>query len=80
MTCRELVDFLAGYLEGELSENVRLRFDEHLTACAECGAYLKMYRETVKVARWALEDPDGPVPADVPDDLVKAILAARQRR
>jgi len=41
MTCRELVDFLGAYLDGELSEKVRRRFDEHLAACPECSAYLE---------------------------------------
>lgn len=79
MTCRELIDFLGAYLDGELSEEVRLRFDEHLAACPECSAYLETYRETVKLAKRAFKDPDDPVPADVPEDLVKAILAARRK-
>ena len=79
MTCRELIDFLGAYLGGELSEEVRLRFDEHLAACPECSAYLKTYRETVKLAQGAFQDPDDLVPADVPEDLVKAILAARRK-
>jgi anti-sigma factor RsiW len=79
MTCRELVNFLGAYLDGELSERVRRRFDEHLAACTECSAYLETYRATVRLARGAFRDLDGPVPADVPEDLVKAILAARKK-
>ena len=80
MTCRELVDFLAAYLDGELSEDVRLRFDEHLAACPECSVYLETYRETVKLAKGAFQAPADPLPADVPERLVKAILAARRKR
>jgi anti-sigma factor RsiW len=80
MTCRGLTDFLGAYLDGELSEQVRGRFDEHLAACSECSAYVETYRATVRLARGAVRDPDGPVPADVPEDLVKAILAARRIR
>jgi anti-sigma factor RsiW len=79
MTCRELTDFLGAYLDGELSDEVRRRFEEHLAACPECAAYLETYRGTVKLARDAFRDPDAPVPADVPEDLVKAILAARRK-
>jgi anti-sigma factor RsiW len=79
MTCRELIDFLGAYLDGELSEAVRRRFAEHLAACPECSAYLATYRATVKLAKGTIRDPDGPVPADVPEDLVKAILAARRK-
>jgi anti-sigma factor RsiW len=59
---------------------VRRRFDEHLAACPECAAYLVAYRETVRLAKTAFEDTDDPVPAGIPDDLVKAILAARGKR
>jgi len=80
MTCRELIDFLGAYLDGELSQEVRLRFDEHLAGCPECSAYLETYRATVRFTRGAFRDLYGPVPADVPEDLVKAILAARRKR
>ena len=79
MTCRELVEFLAAYMDGELLEDVRLQFDEHLAACPECSAYLATYRETVKLAKDAFQEPDAPVPMDVPEGLVRAILAARRR-
>ena len=79
MTCRELVDFLGAYLDGEVADEVRRRFEEHLAACPECAAYLETYRETVKLAQDAFRDPDDPVPAEVPEDLVKAILAARRK-
>ena len=80
MTCRELVDFLGAYLDGELSADVRGQFEEHLAACPECTAYVATYRDTVKLAKRAFEDLDAPVPTGVPDDLVRAILAARKKR
>ena len=79
MTCRELVDFLGAYLDGELSDEVRLGFDEHVAACPECAAYLETYRKTVDLAKGTSRDPDDPVPATVPESLVKAILAARRK-
>jgi len=79
MTCRELVDFLGAYLDGALPDEVRRRFEEHLAVCPECAAYLETYRETVKVTTAVFRDLDDPVPAGVPEDLVKAILAARRK-
>jgi anti-sigma factor RsiW len=79
MTCRELVGFLGAYLEGELAPDTRARFAAHLAACGECAAYLETYRATVGLAKNAFQDPDAPIPEDVPDDLVKAILAARRK-
>ena len=80
MTCRELVDFLGAYLDRELSDDVRRRFEEHLAACPECAAYLETYRDTVRLAKDAFPDPDDTVSMSVPEDLVKAILAACRKR
>lgn len=80
MTCRELVDFLSAYLDGELSSEARIRFDAHLSACPECSAYLRTYEAAVKLAKDACDHPDDPVPADVPEELVRAILKARRER
>jgi anti-sigma factor RsiW len=79
MTCRELVGFLSAYLDGELTADIRARFATHLAGCAACSAYLESYRATVRLAKDAFRDPDAPVPSDVPDDLVQAILAARRK-
>jgi len=40
MTCRELVDFLMDYLNGELGGGERETFDEHLTICPACVDYI----------------------------------------
>jgi anti-sigma factor RsiW len=77
-TCRELIDFLAAYLDGELAPEVRAAFDTHLSLCPDCVAYLASYRETIRLGKQACE-PDGELPADVPGELVDAILAARRR-
>ena len=78
MTCRELVDFLMAYLDDELPEAQRAEFREHLGACPPCVTYLDTYRETVRLGREVCAAPDGPVPEDVPEQLVAAILRARR--
>ncbi len=80
LTCREVNDFLADYLAGELEPDTREVFDAHLTRCPECVAYLRSYAETIRLAKVALSDPPGPLPADMPERLVRAIHAARGRR
>ena len=77
MTCRELVDFVTDYLEGGLSDEQRTAFDGHLEECPPCIEYLNSYRETVQLGRAVYDDPDAEVPADVPERIVQAILAAR---
>ncbi len=79
MTCREFADFMADYLAGELPAAARAEFDHHLDLCVNCRKYLTGYEATVKLGRAAFED-QGALPPDVPEPLVKAILAARARQ
>ena len=79
MTCREFADFLADYLSGELSPGTRAQFERHLEVCPNCVAYLSNYRDTIVLGRTVTAEDDASVPADVPEDLVKAILASRRR-
>jgi len=79
VTCRELADFMGDYLSGELPPALRGRFDYHLTLCINCQRYLASYRETVALGKQAFADAAA-LPADVPEELVKAILAARSSR
>lgn len=77
ITCRQFEDFILAYLEGELPDRQRFVFELHLKVCRECRDYLAAYRRTIEISKRAFEEPDRPVPDDVPVDLVKAILAAR---
>jgi anti-sigma factor RsiW len=78
VNCREFVEFMMGYLDAELSERQRVVFEAHMGDCPGCVTYLDTYRETVRLGREICADPEGPVPDDVPEDLVRAILAARE--
>ena len=79
LTCREFAEFLMAYEDGELSPAERARFDDHLGACPDCVAYLESYRDTVALGRKAFADEDADARAAVPEDLVRAVLAARKR-
>ncbi len=78
LTCRQLVDFLMSYLDGELPGPERRAFDAHLAACEDCVAYLRTYEATVRLGRLAFDTPGARVPDDVPEELVAAILASRR--
>lgn len=78
MTCRDFITFLREYLEEDLAPAEKARFETHLGVCPSCVAYLESYRQTVAVARDAFCEPDAPVPDEVPEDLVAAILASRR--
>ena len=79
MTCRELAEFIADYLSGEIPVAVRAMFEQHLSRCPNCRNYLAAYKTTIELGRHAFDDLDGQVPATVPEGLVRAILASRKR-
>jgi anti-sigma factor RsiW len=79
VTCRELAEFIAEYLSGELAPETTAQFEGHLAQCSNCLAYLSNYRDTIRLGRAAFADDNAEVPEDVPEDLVKAILASRRR-
>ena len=78
MTCREFADFMADYLSGELAPDSRVAFEHHLRLCVNCRRYLAGYEETMKLGKRAFADDDQTVPAEVPNELVQAILTARR--
>ena len=77
MTCRECAEFLADYLNGELPAGVRATFERHLTRCPNCETYLEQYRTVIEASRAAFDDRKGTDHLELPDDLIRAILAAR---
>lgn len=77
LTCRALVDFLDDYVEERLAPPERARFEEHLAVCPACVRYLNGYRGTLRVLACVGAAGDA-VPAEVPPQLVEAILAARR--
>ena len=77
MTCRDVTDALGDYLSGELSAERMAEVNEHLATCADCTNYLTAYRQTLTLTKQAFDASEAP-PAEVPDALVKAILAARR--
>jgi len=78
LTCRDFIEFLSAYLDDELLPAERTTFEAHLAECPDCVSYLRTYKDAVTLAKGAFE-PNDPLPVDVPDKLVQAILAARRK-
>jgi anti-sigma factor RsiW len=78
ISCRELIDFLDRYVDGELPAPTTAKFEEHLEVCAACVEYLHSYRETIRLAGEAWNDEEIAI-EDVPSQLIDAILAVRER-
>ena len=78
ITCKEFEDFVSDYVDDELPARQRSKFELHMRMCHECRQYLQAYQRTVEVGHAVLSSTDEPVPDDVPEDLIKAILKARK--
>jgi hypothetical protein len=76
LTCRDVAEFVAGYVANELDARARVLFDEHLAECPDCVVYLRSYTDTVRLTKHACDL--GAIEAGVPERLVRAILAARR--
>ncbi len=79
MTCRESADFIVDYLTGDLAPEETTAFERHVSRCPNCPEYLAQYKATIEAGRAAFRDPDAAVPGDVPEDMVRAILAAKPK-
>jgi anti-sigma factor RsiW len=78
MTCREFVDFLMEYLDGELPAESKSVFETHLEKCPPCGAYLHNYEQTVRMAADMVDCEEQDALPEAPEALVQAVLRARK--
>ena len=74
ITCRELIDMIAAYLEHELPPQAEADLQHHLVVCVSCVAYLATYEKTILACR-ATARYDEKLAAAAPEELVTAILA-----
>ena len=67
LACRDAVELVSDYLDGNLSRRDRRRLEKHLAACDGCQAYLEQVRATVAAS--------GRVgPEDLSDDVVEGLV------
>jgi anti-sigma factor RsiW len=64
MTCRELVQVITDYLEGNLSRRDRRRFEAHIRGCDGCTTYVEQMRETIRLTGVLGEDDLEPAARD----------------
>jgi anti-sigma factor RsiW len=72
MTCRDVTDFLDAFVANDLAPEVRGTFERHLGGCVNCQHFLQQYEQTVAAGKCACDNEH----VEIPEDLVKAILAA----
>lgn len=80
LTCKQLIGFIADYLDGTLPKRERSAFEKHLRVCPDCVNYLDSYQMTIRAGKAAIKPTNEPPPKSVPRKLVNAILAANPAR
>ena len=56
LRCRDIVELLGEYLDGELDPATAEALKAHLADCRECTAFINTYRGTVRAARQLREE------------------------
>ncbi|MFQ5899174.1 MAG: anti-sigma factor family protein [Candidatus Methylomirabilia bacterium] len=72
-SCRDLVDLLGAYLDGELDPGTARALEAHLADCHECTAFINTYRSTVRTTRQLREE-------ELPPKLRERMLAFLAQR
>lgn len=53
-TCKESIDALVEYLDGDMQAELRSKLEYHLKGCSPCEEFLAQYRATVGLCKKAL--------------------------
>ena len=77
LTCGQFEALVDAYIDGELGPVARATVDFHMRTCPVCVRYLDAYRKVRDLAGDSLTPSEAEALETVPEDLVTAILAAR---
>ena len=77
IVCRELVELVTPYLEGDLSPTERAAVDRHLSKCSGCRAYVEQMRQTIRAIGHI---PHEPVTAQMRDEVLELFRAWKAER
>jgi anti-sigma factor RsiW len=70
LSCKELVELVTDYLEGELDRDRLEALDAHLAVCEHCGRYVRQMRMTIGALRQLAGDDE--LPSDARERLLEA--------
>ena len=66
ISCKQLVDLVADYLEESIPDEARVQFEQHLSECGYCTAYVQQLQVTVTLTKKLGEDElDKPAPKEL---------------
>jgi len=75
--CKQVDEFLMAYIEKELPPSQMKVVDRHLLICPDCRRYIAEYRRTLDALNVSRLENEESL-AEVPQDLIQAILHARK--
>jgi predicted anti-sigma-YlaC factor YlaD len=79
MPCKDVVDLLTAYLDGDLPDDVRVQVDEHLDGCDGCQNVLAQWRTIIALAgRFTEADVDN-TDEITRDRLISTVRGLRRR-
>jgi len=58
--CKECLELLNDYIEGELSAEVHASLEDHFEDCPPCIAFLNTYKATIHMSQTILKSNDVP--------------------
>ena len=67
--CKECLDLLYDYLEGDLDPKVSAGLKEHFEDCPPCIAFLETYKTTTKICRDTLKK------VEIPEEVQASLRA-----
>lgn len=66
ITCQQFVELVTDYVEDQLDQHTRLRFETHVAGCPGCVRYVDQMRETQRaIGRVRLEPISAPARAQL---------------
>ena len=67
ISCKQLVDLVADYMEEVLPDEARAEFEQHLAECGYCSAYIQQMKVTVNLTKQLTEDEIKPATKELLD-------------
>tara|TARA_Y100001960_G_C13916770_1_gene468003 strand:+ start:178 stop:417 length:240 start_codon:yes stop_codon:yes gene_type:complete len=76
--CKECLDLLCDYLEGELDYDTAASLEQHFEDCPPCINFFKTYKTTTKICRESLGNAQ--IPSEVQNKLLDFIKDNIQKK
>lgn len=80
LTCKQVDDDMAAYVDAALPANRRRKFTLHLLLCTYCRRYLRAYRRTIALCAESALESDRRAGDELPEALVESIISASRSK